>query len=125
MRIIDNEDELNRALQSQLPGAVKVLLQERADLIDLATFIVPQPDDTVSAIEAAGGIGIATNMVDGSRYGEEGYMPSFEWAIDHGGVIEMPFILSDDGSGVVLLVPDADGIDPTLLAIARHYATPA
>ncbi|WP_294210598.1 hypothetical protein [uncultured Sphingomonas sp.] len=125
MTLIDNEDDLNRALRSELPEAVKVLLQKRADLIDLATFIVPQPGDTVSAIEAAGGIGIATNMVDGSRYGEEGYMPSFEWAANHGGAFEMPFILSDDGSGTVLIVPDADGIDPTLLAIARHYATPA
>lgn len=125
MTIIENEDDLNLALGSQLPAEVKSVLQERADLIDLATFIVPQPGDTVSAIEAAGGVGIATNMVDGSRYGEEGFMPSFEWAIDHGGAIEMPFILSDDGSGTVLIVPDVDGIDPTLLAIARHFATPA
>lgn len=125
MQIIDNEDDLNKAMQSQLPDEVKALLQERADLLDLATFIVPQLGDTVSAIEAAGGIGIATNMIDGHRYGDEGYMPSFEWAADHGGAFEMPFVLSDDGSGVVLLVPDADGIDPLLLAIARHYATPA
>ncbi|MHA0328818.1 hypothetical protein [Sphingomonas melonis] len=125
MQIIDNTDDLEIALKSELPAIVKALLQERSELIDLATFIVPQPGDTVSAIEAAGGIGIATNMVDGSRYGEEGYMPSFEWAADHGGAIEMPFILSDDGSGVVLLVPDADGIDPTLLAIAHQFATPA
>lgn len=125
MLIIDNTDDLRKALKSELPASVKALLQERADLIDLATFIIPQPGDTVSAIEAAGGIGIATNMIDGSRYGEEGYMPSFEWAADHGGAIEMPFILSDDGSGTVLIVPDVDGIDPKLLAIARHYATPA
>lgn len=125
MTIIDNEEDLNQALQSELPAAVKSLLEERADLIDLATFIVPQPGDTLPAIEAAGGIGIATNMIDGSQYGENEYMPSFEWAVDHGGAIEMPFILSDDGSGVVLLVPITDGIDPKLLAIARHYATPA
>ncbi|MHA0328831.1 aldo-keto reductase family protein [Sphingomonas melonis] len=125
MTIIDNENDLNQALRSELPAAVKSLLEERADLIDLATFIIPQPGDTVSVIEEAGRIGIATNMVDGSRYGEAEYMPSFEWAVDHGGAIEVPFILSDDGSGVVLLIPDVDGIDPTLLAIARHFATPA
>lgn len=84
-----------------------------------------EPGDTVSVVEAACAIAIETNMLDGSRYGEEGYMPSFEWAADHGGAFEMPFILSDDGSGVVLIIPDNDEIDAMLLAIARTYAVPA
>jgi hypothetical protein len=125
MTVIDNEQDLTTALQSQLSPPVKTLLAERAELIDLATFIIVEPGDTVPAVEAAGAIGIATNMVDGSRYGEAGYMPSFEWAADHGGAFEMPFILSDDGSGVVLIVPDTADIDPLLLAIARQYAEPA
>jgi hypothetical protein len=36
---------------------------------------------------------------------------------------EMLFVMSDDGFGTVLFVPDDDDIDPDLLAFCRQYAT--
>lgn len=38
---------------------------------------------------------------------------------------EIPYVLSDDGSGVVLIVPDCEGVDSVLLALARDHAVPA
>lgn len=125
MHIITDAAALARALDSPLPSAVKRLLALRADLIDLATFIVPEPGDGLAQVEAAAGIPLASNIVDGSSWGKSDFEPSFEWASDHGGAFELPFILSDDGSSIVLIVPDDDRVDATLLAIARHYAEPA
>ena len=125
MLIIDSPATIARALDSPLASNIKHLLTLRRDLIDLATFVIATPGDSMADIEAAAGIPIATNLVDGSRYGDPDYMPSFEWALDHGGVYELPFILSDDGAAVVLIVPDSEGIDPVLLSMARDHAEKA
>lgn len=122
MTIIDSPDDLVRALASPLPACVQRILGLRADLIDLATFVIPAIGDDIAAIERSAGIAIATDAENDTRYGEPGFLPSFEWVLDHGGAYEAPFILSDDGAGVVLIVPDDDRIDPTLLALLRAYA---
>lgn len=125
MVIIGNPDTLARALDSHLAENIKHLLGKRADLIDLATFVIAAPGDSLRDIEAAAGIPIATNFVDGARYGEPDFTPSFEWATNHDGLYEIPYVLSDDGSGVVLIVPDCEGVDPVLLSLARDHAIPA
>lgn len=122
MLIITDAAGIARALDTPLSSEIKRLLELRADLIDLATFVVVAPGDAVEAIEAAAGIPITTNLVDGSRYGQSGFMPWFEWVADHGGLLEAPFILADDGAGVVLIVPDDDGIDAALLSMLRAHA---
>ncbi len=122
MLIFKTPGSFERALDSCLAENIKRLLAARADLIDLATFVIPAPGDSMADIEAAAGIPIATNFIDGVRYGEPDFMPSFEWVMDHGGLYEIPYVLSDDGSGVVLIVPDCEGVDPVLLALARDHA---
>lgn len=125
MLIINTPDRFERALDSCLAENIKRLLATRADLIDLAIFVIPAPGDSMANIEAAAGIPIATNFIDGARYGEPDFMPSFEWVMDHGALYEIPYVLSDDGSGVVLIVPDREGVDPMLLSLARDHAIPA
>jgi hypothetical protein len=121
MLIINDACELARALDSPLAANIKALLTERAELIDLATFVIVSAGDRIEAVEAAAGLPIMTGLVDQCRYGEPGFMPAFEWVADHGGLYEAPFILSDDGAGVVLIVPDEHGADPDLLALLREY----
>lgn len=125
MLIINEAAGMVRALDAPLPSLIKRLLALRADLIDLATFVIVAPGDPIEAIEAGAGIPITTSLVDGSRFGEPGFMPSFEWVADHGGLFEAPFILTDDGAGVVLIVPDDEGVDQTLLSLLRAHADPA
>lgn len=125
MLIINTPDSFEQALDSCLAENIKCLLAARADLIDLATFVIPAPGDSMADIEAATGIPIATNFINGAHYGEPDFVPSFEWVMDHGALYEIPYVLSDDGSGVVLIVPDCEGVDPVLLALARDHAVPA
>lgn len=94
------------------------LLQERRDqlidcgaLPDIGTFVIIQLGDTLRDIEKALGVSI---ILDGS--------PTWEWVLRHGSIFEAPIILSDDGFGHVLIVPDAEGIDPRLLSLCRAHA---
>lgn len=94
------------------------------ELGDLAHFHVVQPDDDTAAVNATLGFPVDVNLVDGVRFGHPDFTPSYEWIEDHGGVWEIAFVLSDDGFGHVLLVPDRPGIDVRLLALCRsHLAT--
>lgn len=111
---------LARALDSPIHSTLKVLLRQRCeqlladtggeyDLADLGQFLVVEPDDTVAELEATAGYPIVT-------------APAFEWVADHGGWYEAVTILADDGFGIVLFVPDIDGIDRSLLALIRDLA---
>ncbi len=110
MIIIDNQDDMAAILAAPITSTVRRILLLRGDLIELASFIIPEPGDPWLAIEAAVGLSLAD---------------SFEWVLDHGGAYEAPYILSDDGSGVLLIVPDSEGINAALLALLRSHADEA
>lgn len=87
-------------------------LMEFGDLTEIGEFVIIQPGDTMAAIDKATGWPI---LIDG--------IPTWEWVQQQPGpIFEMPFILSDSGAGHVLLVHDAEGIDPDLLDLCRSYA---
>lgn len=117
---IMNSAAMARALDSPLNNDIKTLLITRRDELaehiecdigELAQWIVIEPGDRVADIEGAAGFPIITD-------------PAFEWVLNHGGLFELPTILSDDGFGVVLIVPDVEGIDPALLTLCREQAQP-
>jgi hypothetical protein len=117
------------ALDSPLDPKLKCLLRERRDqlaeyeLSDVASFLIVQVGDGIDAIEAELGLPIMTNVVDGARYGDPDFEPSWEYIVDHGGWFEAVYILSDDGFGHVLLIEDCDGVDADLLALCREYCS--
>ena len=131
MLIIRNSAAMAQAIANPPDPQLGHLLQDRAaqlseygtDLCELACFIVVQPGDTLSDIETAMGFPITANFVDGIPYGEEGFMPYWEWIQDHGGYFEAVWILSDDGYGHVLFVQDGEGVDPQLLSLCREQAS--
>lgn len=109
-----------RALDSPIDPAVKALLVQRRDQLladtgeeyelgELAQFVVVDPHDAIAIIEQAAGYPVVTGS-------------AFEWVADHGGWYEAVTILSDDGFGVVLLVPDHEGVAPELLLLLRQSA---
>lgn len=73
------------------------------DLGELAHFLIVQPGDTVEAIEAA--LGFSPTM------------QGAEAVTDHGGWVEAVFVLSDDGFGWVLVVPNTPAIPSELLQL--------
>lgn len=90
---------------------------EYGDLEELGTFIIVQAGDSFNDVELAVGFPILTEGA-----------PNWEWIERHGStfetgsIFEAPIVLTDDGYGHVLIVPDTDEIDPALLALCRDHA---
>lgn len=123
---IRSSADLARALAGPLSPELRRLLEERREQLleqgfdfgELAHVIVAQRGDVLTAIEAEAGVPLATNLVDGRKLGEPGFMHNFEFVERHpGGWIEAVMILSDDGFGVALFVPDLITTDPQLLSL--------
>jgi hypothetical protein len=91
-------------------------LAEFGEPADLGGFYIIEPGDTLPAIEQSIGFPIAT------RFPDPAFVPTWEWIENHGTFWEAPFVLCDDGSGFLLLVPDRPDIDAELLALMRAYA---
>ena len=127
---IRSSADMERALGNVLDPALRLLLTQRRDQLAedtdydfaaLAHIIVVCPGDNLAAVEAEAGIAIASNLVDGSRLGEADFSPSFEYVEQHpGGWNEAVMILSDDGFGIVLFVPDRIDVDPMLSLLMRR-----
>jgi hypothetical protein len=123
--------DMASALASPIDADLKRLLALRCDQLleidgydlgELAQFIIVGPADTLAAIEGAAGVPLATNRVDGSKYGDPGFTSNFEHVEHHGAWFEAVMILSDDGFGIVLFVPDRPDVDQTLLGLVRDHA---
>lgn len=121
---------MTRALSLPLDPILRAVLLNRMsqltdydhdDLSDLACFLIVQEGDTAAAVEAELGFSVLTNFVDGRRFGDPEFTPSFEWLEDHGGWFELVFVLTDDGFGWVLFVEDRAGVDPELLALCHAH----
>jgi hypothetical protein len=82
-------------------------LAEHGDLSEQARFVIVQPGDTVDAVEAELGFSPFQNAVDGSRFGDAEFEPSWEWIVDNGSYFELVFVFSDSGFGEVLFVDKA------------------
>ena len=105
---------VTRALSSDLDPELRQLLAKRVEQLmpdgadDLVHFIVVEPGDSITAIATELGFSPLVNFVDGSRYGDPDFTPSWEWIERHGSWFEVAYVLSDDGFGCVLWVRVAD-----------------
>lgn len=130
MLSIRNSIEMDRALGSLLDPALRRLLTLRRDqlaedgleLEEIAHFVVVRPGDTLVEVEAEAGVAIATNLVDGSQLGDPEFEPLFEYVTRKDGWLEAVMILSDDGFGLVLFVPDTIDVDPAISLLLRRHA---
>ena len=116
MIIITNEEQLAAAnldppTRALIDGRCRELLSGGLTLGDIVNWIVVAPGDTLADIETAIGFPI------------DAAGPPWEWVEDHGVVYEAPIILSDDGFGLVLIVPHDEGVNATLLAALRRDAS--
>lgn len=130
MLSIRNSADMDRALVSLLDPTLRRLLtlrrdqlaEDGLDLDEIVHIIVVRPGDTLAAVEAEAGVAIATNLVDGSRLGDPEFEPLFEYVTRADGWLEAVMILSDDGFGLVLFVPDTIDIDPAISLLLRRCA---
>jgi hypothetical protein len=130
MLSIRNSADMDRALVSLLDPALRRLLtlrrdqlaEDKLDLDEIVHIIIVRPGDTLAEVEAEAGVAIATNLVDGSRLGDPEFEPLFEYVTRKDGWLEGVMILSDDGFGLVLFVPDTIEIDPAISLLLRRHA---
>lgn len=113
MLTITNSAEMAIALSTITDATLKRILTDRVELLseydgyelgELAHFLIAQPCDALDAIEATLGFSPMTAVA--------------EVITNHSSWFEAVFILSDDGFGWVVLVPD----DPNLpLGLLEFY----
>jgi hypothetical protein len=118
MNIICTWEALDDWVRACPDPDIAALLQTRRDqLIDLGAleevgvFVIMEAGDRLSALEEAMGVPLVTDCA-----------PNWEWVVRHGSIFEAPVVLSDDGFGHILVVPDTEGIDPELRALLREHA---
>ena len=133
MQTVYDTSDMERILSGPIDPVLKAILLDRLelladfsewDLADLAHFIIVEPEDSIEAIESELGINPLVNIVDDARFPDVAFEPSFEFCISRKGYFDLTYALCDAGLAVVLLVPDQDGIEPTLLELCRKYAKP-
>ena len=103
---------------------IRALLQLRFDqlegVITDTEFFVVEANDTVGEIEAETGCPIVTSWFGDEVFGDDDFVPSFDFIEEHRHCYEMMFNTTDD-STVVILVPK-ERIDDRLLALCSQYA---
>ena len=97
-----------RALTLDLDPQLKQLLTKRItsladDLIDYTEYLVVQTGDTEGDIVRHIGLSPLIDPVDGIRYGEPGFNPACDIALDHGGWFELVFTFGSAFAYVVLI----------------------
>jgi len=93
-------------------GEIKALILQRFEELsspdyawaELGYFVVVEPHDTIAELEAAHAIAITTAYCCTVKYGEPGFIPSFELIEQHETSYELVYVLDDSGFGVTLFV---------------------
>lgn len=92
------------------------------DAAELGYFLIVESGDTLEAISEQMGFPILCNRITGIPWDQTGFTPSFEFVEEFPACFDLVFIYSDDGFGVELFVPRAEGVEPELLAMCQRYA---
>ena len=86
------------------------------ELHELVIFVVVEPGDAMSAIDAQLGFSIL---------GDADVTPAWELIEEHPGYFEIVYVLSDDGFGLDVFIPKHPDVPPELLAMCAAFASPA
>ncbi len=102
------------------------LVQQRFSELDGDVHVViVQVGDSVPDIESECGFPILANIVDGSQFGDDEFVPCAEVIESHLHCYELAFVFSDDAPETILFVPKVIGIDAQLIAMCKAFAVPA
>ncbi|QNE05995.1 hypothetical protein [Croceicoccus marinus] len=120
MHYIRTAEAMARVLNSQLEPQLYTILTEHKERLaayydfpfeGLAEFLIVERVDTLAETENTYGRRLVEN---------DTFVMPVELAFRHTNWIEVIFILSDDGFGLVLLVETGEGADPLLLSACQH-----
>lgn len=130
MQVLRNPSDLacvqNDATRDLLATRFQLLEEVMASTPDYAGFfMIAEPGDTIAELEATLTRPILSNRFDDLIYGDPGFTPEAEYIDAHGDFYELLFILSDDGTGVILIIPKHAHLPDQLLNFCADYAQPA
>ena len=123
-------------VQALPQGFIRTLLESR--FAQLAEFEPYDPDehgyyilveatDTVAALEEQSGCKILSSCRNDTKYGDADFTPDWECLEFHTSedgttcCVEMVFIISDSGYGVVFMIPVLDGVARELLEVCDDF----
>lgn len=129
MLVLNDVESIRRISDPELRGLLETRLEALGEVLDdfhledLVRFVIVQPGDTLQAIDQELGFPILTNRFDGTPFGAAGFIRSWDVLEERGNWFDLVFVLSDDGYGVEVLVPKAQGTPPELLEMCVSYAS--
>ena len=93
-------------------------------------MVVVEVGDNIAQIEAEICCPVLFDPFEDVPYGHPDFVPLFESLEvhhdEHGNVFyEILFLFSDGGAAITAIVPEAEGVDASVLSMCREYATPA
>jgi hypothetical protein len=130
MLALRNAASMQEAVNGPLHPHLKAILTMRmeqlgtdpdADLGETVHFIVVEPGDQPDHLDRELGFPFLTNLLDGTRFGEPDFTPSFEWVQDHGCWFEVVFMLTDE-FGIAVFLQDDPGMHFDLHMFCLEYA---
>jgi hypothetical protein len=119
---------MESALASPLDPCLHQLLADRihdaaeTELLDLTHLLVVQSGDCEHTIAEEICLSPLTNPIDGERFGSPDFHPWWDWLQQHDGWFEMIITVGNSGFAFLLLIQDAQGVQPELLSLCRTYA---
>jgi hypothetical protein len=98
------------ALTLDLEPRLHALLSDRIsklteDLLDYTEFLIVEADDTEEDVVRVIGFSPLLEPIDGTRFGEPGFQPGWDWLQEHDGWFEM--IVTFGGTFAYVLLIDA------------------
>lgn len=121
--------DLRARLPKQLGSTFRRLLTDRIQdaiacgLEEMTHIIAVEPGDGENDFIREAAFSPFRNTLSQTRYGDPDFEPPWCW-LDRleGWGWEAIHTVGNDGFAFIILVPDIEGIDPTLLAMLREFA---
>jgi hypothetical protein len=120
----DIPDDTHPQLQALILRRLTQLGDGQAYDEDSHDLWLVQAGDTAEAIEEETGVFLVRDPFDGTRFGEDGFEPAFEWAESRAHCAEIVFALTD-ACAIAIFIPRHPSIDPELIRFCDTYAVPA
>jgi hypothetical protein len=123
-----DKPSMEAALASPLDPRLHQLLADRihdaakTELLDLTHLVVVQPGDCEHTIAEEICLSPLTNPIDGERFGSPEFQPWWDFLEHRDGWFEMVICVSNSGFAFILLIQNAEGVQPELLSLCRTYA---
>lgn len=129
MVIVTDQSQLHRISHPGIHHLVATRLEQLgSDATTSTELIVVETGDTTSAIEQAAGFPILTSLLSDLPFDHGDFYPNHEYLekylYENTCFYEMVLGCGEDGA-VAIFIPDQEGIDASLLAMCRSWATPA